>query len=118
MKKRRISLALGLIWIAGCSAPADIWIPSIAKEHPANTFYQAAQVGMLSDRVCREDQGDPSIPVGKIGKGQGYVKLEDVTAGVIRFRDTASGKQYLGVRFLQYNGFLQIPKLCSWEEKK
>jgi len=73
---------------------------------------------MLSDRVCRDDQGDPSIPLGRIEKGEGYAKLEDVTAGVIRFRDTASGKKYLGVNFLQYSGFLQIPKICAWEEKK
>ena len=101
----------------GCSAPANINIPSIPKDHPANKFYQAAQTGMLADRVCRDNQGDPTIPAGKIQTGEGYTKTGDLTAGVFRFRDNVSGKKYLGVSFLQYNGFLQIPKVCAWEEK-
>jgi hypothetical protein len=102
---------------AGCSAPENINIPSIPKDHPANKFYQAAQQGMLSDRVCRDNQGDPAIPIGRIEKNEGYTKTGDVTAGVFRFRESATGKKYLGVSFLQYNGFLQIPKVCAWEEK-
>ena len=77
------------------------------KDHPANKFYRAAQTGMLSDRVCRDDQGDPSIPVGKIQAGEGYAKTGDLTAGVFRFHENATGKKYLGVSFLQYSGFLQ-----------
>lgn len=118
---RRLRLAMTVIclacFIAGCSAPADINIPSIPKEHPAQKFYQAAQSGMLSDRVCRDELGDPVIPIGKIEKGQGYTKTGELTAGVFRFRENATGKRYLGVSFLQYNGFLQIPKVCAWEEK-
>ena len=72
---------------------------------------------MLSDRVCRDDQGDPAIPAGKIEKGEGYTKLGDLTAGAFRFRDNTTGKKYLGVSFLQYSGFLQVPKVCAWEEK-
>jgi len=117
MVKKIAGLMLLAGVVAGCSVPADSRIPSIANDHPANAFYQAAQAGMLSDKVCRDDQGDPSIPIGKIGKGEGYAKLEEVIAGVIRFRDTVTGKKYLGVHFLQYNGFLQVPKICSWEEK-
>ena len=98
-------------------APVGANIPSIPKDHPANKFYQAAQQGMLADRVCRDNKGDPSIPVGKIAKGEGYTKSPELTAGVFRFRENATGKQYLGVSFLQYNGFLQIPKVCAWEEK-
>ena len=73
---------------------------------------------MLSDRVCRDDKGDPTIPIGKIEKSDGYTKTGDLTAGVLRFRENATGKKYLGVTFLQYNGFLQVPKVCAWEEKK
>ena len=73
---------------------------------------------MLSDKVCRDDQGDPAIPMGRIQAGEGFVKLGDLTAGVFRFRETATGKTYLAVSFLQYSGFLQIPKVCAWEEKK
>jgi len=102
---------------AGCSAPVNATIPSLPKNHPANKFYQAAQQGMLSDRVCRDNKGDPAIPVGKIVKGEGYTKLAELTAGVFRFRENATRKKYLGVSFLQYSGFLQIPKVCSWEEK-
>ena len=72
---------------------------------------------MLADRVCRDDQGDPAIPAGKIQKGEGYTKTGELTAGVFRFRNNTTGKNYLGVSFLQYNGFLQIPKVCAWEEK-
>jgi hypothetical protein len=117
MIKRLAGWTLLLPFLAGCSAPADIHIPSISKDHSANKFYQAAQQGMLSDRVCRDNQGDPSIPIGKVEKGEGYTKTGDLTAGVFRFRENATGKQYLGVSFLQYNGFLQIPKVCTWEEK-
>ncbi|MFA5168230.1 MAG: hypothetical protein WC530_06845 [Candidatus Omnitrophota bacterium] len=92
-------------------------IPSLPKDHPANKFYQAAQQGMLSDKVCRDHGGDPSIPAGKIAESEGYTKSAEVTAGVFRFRETATGKQFLGVSFLQYSGFLQIPKVCAWEEK-
>ncbi len=105
------------ILISGCSAPADVTIPSIPKDHPANKFYQAAQTGMLSDRVCRDNNGDPAIPAGKIAKGEGYAKSAELTAGVFRFRENATGKEYLGVSFLQYNGFLQVPKVCAWEDK-
>jgi hypothetical protein len=102
---------------AGCSAPLPGTIPSIPKDHPANKFYQAAQTGMLSDKVCRDDQGDPAIPAGKIAGGEGYTRSPDLTAGVFRFQENATGKKYLGVSFLQYSGFLQIPKVCAWEEK-
>jgi len=104
-------------WVAGCSAPGDESIPSIPSDHPANKFYQAAQAGMLSDRVCRDHQGNPDIPVGKIEKGEGYTKTGNLAPGVFRFRETSNGKNYLGVSFLQYTGFLQIPKVCTWEEK-
>lgn len=115
----KLAAFLGLLcfFADGCSAPSDKPIPSIAKTHPANKFYQAAQTGMLSDNACRDNLGNPSIPIGKIGKDREYTKFEELTAGVFRFRENASGKQYLGVSFLQYNGFLQIPKICSWEEK-
>ncbi|MDD5226299.1 MAG: hypothetical protein PHV97_03820 [Candidatus Omnitrophica bacterium] len=105
------------IFLTGCSAPSNVNIPLIPKDHPAQKFYQAAQTGMLSDRVCRDNQGDPTIPVGKIEEGEGYTKTSDLTAGVFRFRGDTTGKEYLGVSFLQYNGFLQIPKVCAWEEK-
>ena len=117
MVKNLAGRLLLLLFLAGCSVPADISIPSISKDHPANKFYQAAQQGMLSDKVCRDNQGDPAIPAGKIAKGEGYTKTGDLTAGVFRFRENATGKKYLGVSFLQYSGFLQIPKVCAWEEK-
>ena len=112
------TILLLLPFLIGCSAPANIHIPSISKDHPANKFYQAAQQGMLADRVCRDDKGDPSIPAGKIAKGEGYTKSSELAAGVFRFRENATGKKYLGVSFLQYNGFLQIPKVCAWEDEK
>lgn len=117
MKKRRIGLVLWLIGIVGCSAPGSSTIPLLPGDHPANKFYIAAQTGMLSDKACLDHQGDPRIPVGKIQAGEGYSKTEELTAGVFRFRETATGKKYLGVSFLQYNGFLQVPKVCVWEEK-
>lgn len=101
----------------GCSVP-PAEIPNIPKDHPANKFYQAAQTGMLSDRVCRDNEGNPAIPAGEVKVGEQYTKLEELAPGVLRFRENATGKQYLGVSFLQYSGFLQIPKICSWEEKK
>lgn len=106
-----------MLFLSGCSVPANVNIPSISKDHPANKFYQAAQQGMLADRVCRDHQGDPTIPIGKIEKGEGYTRSSDLMSGVFRFRENATGKQYLGVSFLQYTGFLQIPKVCAWEEK-
>ena len=113
-----MTICFGLgVFLAGCSVP-PAQIPDIPKDHPANKFYQAAQQGMLSDKVCRDNQGDPAIPVGKIEKGEGYTKTGELTAGVFRFRENVTGKEYLGVSFLQYNGFLQIPKVCVWEEKR
>ena len=117
MVKNFAGLILLLPFLAGCSAPVNGTIPSIPKDHSAQKFYQAAQTGMLSDRVCRDNSGDPAIPIGKIEQGEGYTKNGELTAGVFRFRETATGKNYLGVSFLQYNGFLQIPKVCAWEEK-
>jgi len=116
MVKILARLILVLPFLAGCSAP-PAQITGIPQDHPANKFYQSAQQGMLSDRVCRDDQGDPTVPAGKIAEGQGYTKFAELTAGVFRFRENATGKQYLGVSFLQYNGLLQIPKVCAWEEK-
>ncbi len=110
-----VFLGMG-VFLAGCSVP-PAQIPEIPEDHPANKFYQAAQQGMLSDKVCLDNQGDPAIPAGKIQKGEGYTKTRELTAGVFRFRENATGKQYLGVSFLQYSGFLQIPKVCAWEEK-
>lgn len=118
MVKNLAGLILLFPFLAGCSVPAEVAIPSIPKDHPANKFYQAAQQGMLSDKVCRDNQGDPAIPAGKIAEGAGYTKAEELAAGVFRFRENATGKQYLGVSFLQYNGFLQVPKICAWEDKK
>jgi hypothetical protein len=106
-----------VVLLAGCS-PSPAVIPGIPKDHPANRFYEAAQQGMLADKVCRDNGGDPTIPIGKIAKGEEYTKSRELVAGVFYFRNDASGKIYLGVSFLQYNGFLQIPKVCAWEEKE
>lgn len=110
-----VCLGLGFLFL-GCSMPAT-QIPDIPKDHPANKFYQAAQQGMLSDKVCRDNRGNPAIPAGKIAKGEGYTKFSELMAGVFRFRENATGKKYLGVSFLQYSGFLQIPKVCAWEDE-
>ena len=109
-------LILSCLFVFGCSVSPST-IRGIPKEHPAQKFYQAAQQGMLADKVCRDNQGDPTIPIGKIAEGKGYTKSQELMAGVFFFRDDANGKIYLGVSFLQYNGFLQIPKVCAWEEK-
>ncbi len=111
-------LLISGIMAAGCSAPVNSAIPQIPKDHPANRFYEAAQQGMLGDKVCRDNKGDPTIPIGKIQSGEGYTKSIEITPGVFYFRNDATGKIYLGVRFLQYTGFLQIPKVCAWEEKQ
>ncbi len=102
-------------FLSGCTVPAPE-IPNIPKDHPAQKFYQSAQQGMLSDKVCLDGHGNPAIPMGKIQTGQGYTKQEELTAGVFRFRENATGKIYLGVSFMQYNAFLQVPKVCAWEE--
>ena len=117
MVKNFAGLIFLVTFFAGCSAPVSGTIPSIPKDHPAQKFYQAAQTGMLADRVCRDNLGDPLIPIGRIEKGEGYTKLGNLTTGVFYFRDNAHGKKYLGVSFLQYSGFLQMPKVCAWEEK-
>ncbi|MFH0984987.1 MAG: hypothetical protein V1882_05565 [Candidatus Omnitrophota bacterium] len=112
-----MTVCLGLsILLAGCSAP-PAQILDIPKDHSANKFYQAAQTGMLSDRVCLDHGGDPAIPAGEVKTGEKYTRSGDLAPGVFRFRENATGKRYLGVSFLQYSGFLQIPKICSWEEK-
>ena len=105
------------LFLAGCSKAADVMIPGIPKEHRANEFYQFVSQNMVSDRVCRDYQGDPGIPIGEIEAGKGYTKLTDLAPGVFRFRNNATQKQYLGVSFLQYSGFLQLPKVCVWEDK-
>ncbi len=113
----RMTILSLAVLLAGCTVPAS-QIPGVSKDHPAQKFYKVAQQGMLGDRVCLDNQGDPAIPMGKIQKGEGYTKLAELTAGVFRFGDTATGKAYLGVSFLQYNGFLQVPKVCAWEDPR
>jgi len=114
----KITWAILLLpFLAGCLVPTDQKIPSIPKDHPANKFYQFAQQGMLSDKVCRDNKGDPSIPIGKIEQGEGYSRSADLIPGVFRFTDHTSVKKYLGVSYLQYSGMLQLPKVCVWEEK-
>ncbi len=110
-------LLISGIMAAGCSASVNSAIPQIPKDHPANRFYEAAQQGMLGDKVCLDNKGDPTIPIGKIQGGEGYTKSVEITPGVFYFRNDATSKIYLGVRFLQYTGFLQIPKVCAWEDK-
>lgn len=120
MSNRVLSITtelLLLLWLlAGCSAPANR-IKDLPKDHPAQQFYQLASQSMLSDKTCRDHQGDPDIPIGKIEQGEGYAKLVDLAPGVFRFRNSVTQKQYLGVSFLQYSGFLQLPKVCVWEDK-
>lgn len=105
---------LGLL-TAGCSAPPPA-IPDIPKDHPAQKFYQFVSQNMVSDRVCRDDQGDPGIPMGEIVKGEKYARSAEIVPGVFRFEEKATGKKFLGVSFLQYSGLLQIPKVCAWED--
>ena len=103
--------------LVGCSAKPVTDIPEVPKDHPANKFYNFVARNIVSDRVCRDYQGDPTIPMGEIAKGEKYVKIKDLAPGVFRFSDKAAEKKYLGVSFLQYQMFLQFPKLCAWEEK-
>lgn len=111
-----VIFCLSALILSGCfSKPVDN-IPSIAQDHPANKFYQFVSQNPVTDRVCRDHKGDPSIPMGEISKGEKYERANDLVPGAFRFKDKTSGKKYLGVSYLQYQGFLQIPKLCSWEE--
>jgi hypothetical protein len=115
--KESICWSLICILISGC-APAPKDIPGIAKDHPANKFYYRAYGSVISDKNCRECQGNPNIPMGEIPKGEKYIKTEDLAPGVFRFREKANGKTYLGVSYLKWEGFLQFPKLCAWEDKR
>lgn len=103
------------LMIVGCR-PQDMVIPDISPDHPAQGFYQFVAANLVSDRVCRDHKGDPSIPMGKVAGGEGYTKKRDLSAGAFLFEDNSTQKKYLGVTYLQYQGFLQVPKLCSWEE--
>ncbi|HPW76459.1 MAG TPA: hypothetical protein PLK73_00805 [Candidatus Omnitrophota bacterium] len=103
------------LMVVGCH-PHDMVIPDILEDHPAQGFYQFVAANLVSDRVCRDHKGDPSIPMGKVADGDGYTRTRDLTSGAFLFRDNSTQKQYLGVTYLQYQGFLQVPKLCAWEE--
>lgn len=117
MVKRLLIGGLLAVFAAGCSAPPST-ISGISKDHPANDFYQYASRMMISDRSCSDHEGNSSVPMGEIAKGERYTKLEELAPGVFRFRDTMTGKQYLGVTYMRREGFLQLPRLCAWEEKK
>jgi hypothetical protein len=112
-----LALVIAGSMLTGCSKTPNPMIPGIPAEHPANKFYQFVSQNMVSDKVCRDSQGDPGIPMGEVAKGTKYMKSPEIVPGVFRFRENATGKHYLGVSFLQYSGFLQIPKVCAWEEK-
>jgi hypothetical protein len=117
-----VKRALFILFIAGsmltgCSKAPNPMIPGIPGEHPANRFYQFVSQNMVSDKVCLDYQGDPGIPMGEIAKGIKFLKSPEILPGVFRFMNKTTGKKYLGVSYLQYQGFLQLPKLCAWEEK-
>jgi hypothetical protein len=114
VKQLVIGTLLG-VFLSGCSAPPSA-IPGIPKDHPANQFYQYASSMMISDRSCSDYQGSSDIPMGEIAKGEKYTKLEDLAAGVFRFHDNTTGKQYLAVSYMRREGFLQLPQACAWEE--
>ena len=101
---------------SGCSVPPSA-IRGIPKNHPANQFYQYASSMMVSDRSCSDHKGSSVIPMGEVAKGEKYTKLEELVPGVFRFRDNTTGKQYLGVSYMRREGFLQLPRVCAWEEK-
>lgn len=117
VKKIMTGLPAALM-LAGCLAQSSVEIPGLRGDHPAQDFYSFVSQNLVSDKVCRDHQGNPDIPMGKITAEEGYTKLEDLAAGVFRFREQETGKKYLGVTFLQYHGLLKIPKLCAWEEDK
>jgi len=117
MVKRLLAGIFLAAFVAGCSAPPPR-IPGISKDHPANDFYQYARGMMISDRSCSDHQGSPDIPMGEIAKGEKYLKLEDLAPGVFRFRDTMTGKEYLGVSYMRQEGFLQLPQVCAWEDSE
>ena len=102
--------------LIGCSVPPPI--PGIPKDHPANGFYQHASRSLISDKSCRDYRGSPDIPMGEIAKGVRYRKTGTSISGVFRFVDSATGKSYLGVSYMQRSGFLQLPQACVWEDKK
>ncbi|OQA57302.1 MAG: hypothetical protein BWY42_00638 [Candidatus Omnitrophica bacterium ADurb.Bin277] len=116
MVKRTIAWLPAALMLAGCLAQSSVEIPGVPGDHPAQDFYRFVSQNLVSDKVCRDHRGNPDIPMGKLSGEEGYTKLEDLAAGVFRFRERATGKKYLGVTFLQYHGLLKIPKLCSWEE--
>ncbi len=108
---------LTVVFMAGC-APSPKDIPGIDKNHPANQFYFRAYSFMVNDKFCKDCHGATHIPMGEIPKGEKYTKIADLAPGVFRFLEKATGKTYLGVSYLKWEGFLQFPKLCVWEEKK
>lgn len=113
-----VLLILAVFSVAGCKPSSFQEIPGIAKDHPANKFYAQASYSVLTDKTCKENQGNPNIPMGEVAKGEKYGKNADLAPGVFRFREKATGKTFLGVSYLQWEMFLQFPKLCSWEEEK
>ena len=109
-------LIAGLLALTGCQRSAEKSTGSPTIIRPG--FYRFVSANPVSDRVCREYKGDPSIPAGKVASGEGDTKVRDLASGVVLFTDNATGKRYFGVAYLQYQAFLQIPKLCAWEENK
>ena len=115
MKKNILLLVIGFV-LASCSPEGPSKIPGIPVNDSANEFYDFVSKNMASDDICRDYHGDPSIPMGEVVKGEKYVKSKDLIPGTFRFSDKTTGKKYLGVIYMQYQGLLQLPKLCSWEE--
>ncbi len=114
MVKKILAMFCFLGFFAGCSAPSDS-IPDIPQNHPAQKFYKSAQTGMLSDKVCKDLNGRVDISASAINEGDKFLKAKDILPGVFLFSPKDSNRKYLGVSFMQYSGFIQIPKVCYWE---
>ena len=117
MKKILTLCFIASLVCLGCKPAVEQTIPGISEDHPANKFYEFVSRNMATDDICHDYEGDPSIPMGEIAEGRGYVRSKDLVPGAFRFSDIKTGQKYLGVIYMQYQGILQLPKLCSWKEK-
>lgn len=110
MRKIMGGILTGVL-VLGCAAPVSI---SLSKDHPAYGFYQTANTFNVSGRECSKLKGSLEIKPEKIGAGQEYEKIREWAPGLFLVKQTATGKQFVTVLFMEYGLVTSLPRTCSW----
>ena len=108
---KHILFVISILVLVGCSGASS---NPLSKDHPGFGFYEVASRGTVSSANCLKLEGSIAIPAAWASEGR-YELVSEKAPGLFQIRDKENDTQHVLIAFMEWSGFIAVPKTCSWE---